>query len=133
MKTLLLSLLLVPALAMAADDAKPKKPGKGGDRPSAEDAFKKLDTNSDGTLSLDEFKAGPRGKKDPAKAEEAFKKLDKDSDGKLTLEEFKAGGSKKPGKPGDGKSDAPKKDVPKPSDPPKAPEAPKAPDAPKPN
>jgi hypothetical protein len=105
MKSILLSLLLVPALAIAADE-KPKKPapGKGGDR---------------------EFKAGPRGKKDPAKAEEAYKKMDKDSDGKLTLDEFKAGGRPRPGKPGD------KPEPPKPPDAPKAPTppTPKAPDA----
>lgn len=107
MKTLMLSLLLVPVLAIAADDAKPKKPAKG-DRPNPEEAFKKLDANADGSVSLDEFKAGPRGKKDPAKAEEAYKKLDKDSDGKLTLDEFKTRGGKKPGEEPK-KPDAPKK------------------------
>ena len=95
MKSILLSLLLVPALAMAADEAKPGKGGKGGKRPDPEVAFKKLDTSADGKLSLDEFKAGPMGKKDPAKAEELFKKLDKDADGSLTLEEFKTRGPKK--------------------------------------
>lgn len=110
MKTILLSLLLVPALAMAADEAKPGKGGKGGKggkRPDPEVAFKKLDTSADSKLSLDEFKAGPMGKKDPAKAEELFKKLDKDGDGSLTLEEFKTRGPKKDkggegGKGGDG-------------------------------
>jgi Ca2+-binding EF-hand superfamily protein len=63
-------------------------------RDSAE-AFKKLDTNGDGKISLDEFKAGPMGKKDPAKAEEMFKKKDTDGDGFLSLEEFSAGGGKK--------------------------------------
>ncbi len=123
MKSILLSLLLVPALAMAADEAKPKRPGKGGGaggdkRPNPEEAFKKLDTNTDGTLSLDEFKASPRGKKDPAKAEEAFKKMDKDSDGKVTLDEFKARGPRKGGdKPDAPKPDAPKPDAPKPDAP----------------
>ena len=120
MKLILLSLLLVPALAMAADEAKPKKPGKG-ERPNPEEAFKKLDTNSDGSLSLDEFKASPRGKKDPAKAEEIYKKIDKDSDGKVTLEEFKAQGPKKPGKPKDGKPEESK-----PAAPTAPPEAPKS-------
>lgn len=63
--------------------------------------FKKLDANSDGSVSLEEFKASPRGQKDPAKAEEAFKRMDKDSDGKLTLEEIKAGRPQRgPGGPG---------------------------------
>lgn len=119
MKSFLLSLLLVPAIAMAADNGKPKKPGKGGDKkPNPESAFKKLDTNSDSSVSLEEFKAGPLGKKDPAKAEEVFKKRDKDSDGKLTFDEFKAHGPKK----GDGKPAEPKKE----SEP--APAAPAAPE-----
>ena len=122
MKSLLLSVLLVPAIAMAAPGDKPKRPGKGGGeggKPNPEEAFKKLDTNADGSVSLDEFKAGPRGKKDPAKAEEIFKKIDKDSDGKVTLEEFKAQ-SPPPGKGGKGKGpkpDAPKPDAPKPEAP----------------
>ena len=56
-------------------------------------------------MSLDEFKASPRGQKDPAKAEAAFKKLDADSNGSLSLDEFKAGGPKKDGK-GKGKDKA---------------------------
>lgn len=122
MKSLLLSLILAPALAFAADDAKPKKPGKGGDKPKAEPeaVFKKLDKDSNASLSLDEFKASPRAQKDPAKAEEMFKKMDKDSDGKVTLEEFK---THPPHKGGDSKPEAPKTDAPKP-------EAPKT-DAPK--
>ena len=89
----------------AADGDKPKKPGAGGDKPkmSPEEMFKKLDSNSDGVVTKDEFMAGPRAKQDPAKAEERFKALDKKGDGKITLEEFKAGG---PGKKG---GDAPKK------------------------
>ena len=110
MKTLVLSLLLTPVLAFAQDAAKPAKPGKqGGKRPDPEAQFKKLDTNADSTVSLEEFKAGPMGKKDPAKAEELYKKLDKDSDGKLTVEEFKTRGPRKGGdkKPGGPKADAP--------------------------
>jgi hypothetical protein len=42
------------------------------------------------SLSLDEFKAGPRGQKDPTKAEEVFKKIDSDSSGSVSLEELKA-------------------------------------------
>ncbi|MEI6607811.1 MAG: EF-hand domain-containing protein, partial [Verrucomicrobiota bacterium] len=47
-----------------------------------------LDTNADGLLSLEEFKAGPAGQKSTTKAEEYFKLLDKNSDGNVTLEEF---------------------------------------------
>ncbi len=52
--------------------------------------FKKLDADSNGAISLEEFKAGPRGQRNPERAEAVFKKIDADSDGKVTLEEFKA-------------------------------------------
>ena len=101
MKSILPTLLAVPFLALAvhAED-KPGKPGEPGAKPEKPrmdpaEVFKKMDTNTDNSLSLEEFKASPRWKKDPAKADEAFKKRDKDSDGKLNLEEFSA----KPEKP----------------------------------
>ena len=83
--------------APAAGDAKPAAPAAADAKPKRDPAevFKKLDTNGDGKISLDEFKAGPQGKKDPAKAEEIFKKKDKDGDGSLSLEEFSAHGEKK--------------------------------------
>ena len=86
--SILSALAISTAFTAFADE---KKPGEG-DKPkhNPEEIFKKLDANSDVSLSMDEFKAGPMGKKDPAKAEEIFKKLDKNSDGKLSLEEWKA-------------------------------------------
>jgi SecD/SecF fusion protein len=51
--------------------------------------FKKLDTNGDEFVDLDEFMAGQTGQKDPAKAREIFKKKDMNGDGKLGLDEFK--------------------------------------------
>jgi hypothetical protein len=82
---------VAPAAATPTPGAKPKM--------DPEAAFKKLDKDGDGSVSLEEFKGSARAKKDPAKAEEFFKKKDKDSDGKLTLEEFKAqGGGKKKAK-----------------------------------
>lgn len=65
------------APVMAAD--KPKK--------DPEAIFKKMDKNSDGKVTKEEFSAGA---KDAAKADKAFAKLDKNGDGSLTLEEFKA-------------------------------------------
>lgn len=81
--------------------AKPQKPKA----PNPEAMFKKLDTNKDDSLSLDEFKASPRGKKDPVKAEAAFKKMDTDASGGLSLAEFKAG-APPPGGKGKGKGKA---------------------------
>ena len=71
-----------PAPAAAADE-KPKR--------DPEAAFKKMDANTDGFLSLEEFTGK---KKDATKAETQFKKRDKDGDGKLSLDELKAPGKK---------------------------------------
>ena len=108
--TILAALAVTTMFATAADAE--KKPAAGGDaaKPAAEagkgekkpvdkDAqFKKLDTDGDGKLSLDELKAGPMGKKAPDKVEAMLKAKDKDGDGKLSLEEFKAEGGKKKNK-----------------------------------
>lgn len=100
--TILAALAVTVSFATAADEAKKEKKAGAG----AEERFKKLDTNGDGFISLDEMKASPAGAKDAAKAEAAFKAKDKDNDGKLSAEEFNAGGGKK----GDAKpGDAPKK------------------------
>lgn len=87
--TTILSVLALASFVNAAEgDAKKPKadPAK---------AFAKLDTNSDGSLSKEEFLASPQAKKDAAKAEKAFGGKDKDKDGKLTKEEFSAPGKKK--------------------------------------
>jgi len=90
MKTIYLATLLAftVASAYAGPDDKPKGPGGDKPRPDPAAMFAKVDTNSDGKISLEEFLASPRGKKDPVKAEEAFKRMDKDSDGSLTPEEM---------------------------------------------
>ena len=59
--------------------------------------FTKADTNGDGKLSLDEFKAAfPKGD-----SEKRFAKIDANSDGFITPEEFKASHGKKHDKPVD--------------------------------
>jgi len=58
--------------------------GEKKEKPTAEARFKKLDTNGDNFLSLEEF----AGKKDKDKAAKAFAKKDKDGDKKLSLAEF---------------------------------------------
>jgi Ca2+-binding EF-hand superfamily protein len=61
-----------------------------GPKRSPEEILKKLDTNNDGKISLDEWKASPRSQKDPARAQEMFNKLDANHDGFITLDELKA-------------------------------------------
>ena len=60
--------------------------------------FKKLDANSDGKVSFEEFRKLPdflpkpkkeKGTKGHPELEKVFKHLDKNSDGVLSLEEFK--------------------------------------------
>lgn len=105
MKTILTlcALAICGAFTLHAADAPKKGEGKPGEgKRNPEEMFKKLDTNGDGSVSKDEWMAGPMAKRDAAKGEERFKSLDKNGDGKLSLEEFKAGGGKKGG-------DAPKK------------------------
>lgn len=101
----LTALVISASLALAAEGDKPKKPGEGGKpgegkRPNPEEMFKKLDTNSDGSISKDEFLASPMAKKDAAGAEKRFAAKDKDKDNKLSKEEFAARpeGGKPPGK-----------------------------------
>jgi hypothetical protein len=99
MKTIIHTFGIIAATASLTfgQDQPPRGPGgpgapggPRGPRPAPEEVFKKLDTSGDGTISLDEFKAGPMAQKNPQKAEEIFAKIDIDSNGSVTLEEFKA-------------------------------------------
>jgi len=85
----ILAVLAVGGLTLNAADDAGKGKGKGkGAKVSPEEAFKKLDKNSDGNVSKEEYMASPQAKKDATKAEESFKKRDKNSDGSLSKEEF---------------------------------------------
>lgn len=64
--------------------------GKGKGHVDPEARFKKLDTNNDSKVSLDEFKAAFPADK-AVNAEKRFKHMDTNGDGSLSLEEFKAG------------------------------------------
>jgi hypothetical protein len=89
---------LVAATAAAADDD--AKPGKKQGKRDPEALFKRMDSNSDGKVSKEEFTKffeamkekraakgkGGKGKGDPSKL---FEKLDANGDGYLSLEEFK--------------------------------------------
>ena len=52
--------------------------------------FAKKDANSDGSLTLDEYKSGMKDKQ-LKNADKKFKKSDTSGDGKLSFDEFKAG------------------------------------------
>ncbi|RYD33846.1 MAG: hypothetical protein EOP86_12395 [Verrucomicrobiaceae bacterium] len=101
MKIKLITLLTVPFLTIGlhAEDkpAAPATPAPAAESEKKDDAkarqeenFKKADANSDANLSLEEFKALPRFKKDNSKAEGIFKRKDTNADSKLSLEEFTA-------------------------------------------
>lgn len=96
MKTTI-ALTAVFALVLSAAQAEGRKggfrPGKGHPgghhRPNPEEIIKRLDTDGDGTLSLDEFKAGKLAQENPERAEAHFKKVDADSNGFVTPDELK--------------------------------------------
>lgn len=72
----------------AAEDKKPEKKKR-----DPEAIFKKMDKDSDGNLTLDEFKAGKKGKA-LENAPKLFARLDKDKNEKVSLDEFKSRGKK---------------------------------------
>jgi EF-hand domain pair len=74
----------------------PARAEEGADKPKADPAkaFAKMDANSDGTVTKEEFMASPKAQKDPEKAAKKFGKMDTDANGSLSLDEFKAGAAK---------------------------------------
>jgi len=85
-RTMLLGAAL--AIACATAGAEPPK------TPDPQKIFSRKDANSDGFLTLEEFKTGLKDKA-LEKADTRFKKIDGNGDGKLSFDEFKAGMQKK--------------------------------------
>lgn len=80
--TILAALLLCACPAFAGNKSK-----KADRKHDPEAVFKKLDSNSDGNVTKEEFLATKRGKKDPVKAAKRFEKVDANKDGKISKEE----------------------------------------------
>ena len=98
MKTTILkfALFTFALLAFSQVNAQDKK------KPDPEKMFATLDTNKDGTVSLEEMKARKTKKEVSAEMQEKrFARMDADSNGAVTLEEFKTAIEK--GSKGEGK------------------------------
>lgn len=106
MKTIPVSFLvagmLLPAVGLAQPPPPDRGPGEGGPGPHGRRPFgeiwKKIDTNGDGFLTMEEFSAMPRIQNIPEeKRTNLFKRIDKDGDGKLSREEMEKFGRPKEG------------------------------------
>ena len=80
----LVASLAIAAAAVGPACAEEKK------APDPEKIFARKDADKDGSLTLEEFKAGLKPEV-AEKADKRFGKLDANGDGKLSLDEFKAG------------------------------------------
>lgn len=84
-----IAILSVVALVMPLVSAEEGERGRpDGKRPNPRQHFEKMDADSNGTVSLEEFKSTPRAKEHPEKAGEIFKRIDADSSGGITFEEM---------------------------------------------
>lgn len=88
----LTALIIATSVSFAAEGEK----GKGEGKRDPEAMFKRLDANSDGSISKAEWDESPFAKKDAERAAKGFTMKDKDADGKLSKEEFTAAGPKGP-------------------------------------
>ena len=87
--------MVVPAMLMAGSIA---FAAENDAAQEGEAKFKAMDTNGDGSLTVQEYIGAKQG--DEATAARAeFARLDKDRDQKLTMEECKAGEKKQPEQP----------------------------------
>ncbi len=93
MRTLIGLALAAGILAGAARGALPQQAGGEGKRPDPKALFKRIDTNGDGKLSREEFRAfieSHSGTKahSPEAIDRVFNRLDTNGDGFLSFDEF---------------------------------------------
>jgi Ca2+-binding EF-hand superfamily protein len=81
------TLVLAIAAIAAVESVSLAEPAKA---PDPQKMFARKDANSDGFLSLEEYKTGMKDKQ-LEKADKRFKKIDSNGDGKVSFDEFKAG------------------------------------------
>jgi EF hand len=113
-KTLILGAfaLLTASFAISAEGDKPKKPAD--PVANAKMMLEKLDTDKNGTLSKEEFAAGPIAKREaekPGSTDKAFAARDTNKDGQLDLAELSVVPQGKKPKPA-GAAPAPAGDAP---------------------
>ena len=84
----LITILSTTAFAFSASLAETTTASGQQSAAKAAEFFKKLDTDSDGALSAEEFKTGLSAKTNSAAVEEYFSKLDTNGDGNVSLAEY---------------------------------------------
>ena len=82
MKTPLTIVILLCSCALAAVANEPLS------KERLREIFNNFDTNRDGGISLEEYKAGTAGNIAPQRVEKVFVEKDRNGDGKLNLEEL---------------------------------------------
>ena len=88
LKTILFGIL---SLAFFSVSFSAQAQTQGKKQPTPEKQMERLDTDKNGTVSLDEFKSAKRKNDvDPERLEKNFTKMDSDSNGELSLEELQA-------------------------------------------
>jgi hypothetical protein len=91
--TLTLTTLLLTAASLHAGETGATKPDMAEKRAAQ---FDRLDKNTDGALTKEEFMATKSGKSKPQQAAKAFARLDKDGNGSVSKDEFIQTPAKKP-------------------------------------
>ena len=73
------TLLCASVFSASADDSSDRR---------GQQIFRNFDTNGDGGISLEEYKAGMIGNMSPSRIESVFREKDGNNDGKLSIEEL---------------------------------------------